>query len=329
MLRVGIASFWHVHAMGYAQEVKASGRAELVAAWDEDPERGAAGAGQLGIPFEPDYDRFLNGVDGLIMTAPTRHHGFLLVRAAAAKKHVFSEKVLAVSGREAKDILSAFQRAEAVLELSLPRLYDPNIRTIRQLIQDGALGRVTSMRARASHDGAVAGWLPKHFFDAALTGGGAFIDLGAHPVYVANWLLGEPIQVTARLTRIQEGYRVDDNAGAIVEYRNGAFAEVETSFVNGRHPPLSIEVHGTGGTLYFGTPSPEIWIKSSQRSSDGFERIPVEVGQKRSAMDQWLEEVLDHRAREVAPQEMIRLSQVMEAAEKSSAAGQMVHILAL
>ncbi len=315
--------------MGYAQAVKASGRAELVAAWDEDPERGAEGARQLEIPFESDYDRFLNGVDGLIMTAPTRHHGFLLVRAAAAKKHAFSEKVLAVSGREAKDILSAFQRAGVVLDLSLPRLYDPNIRTIRQLIQDGALGRVTSMRARASHDGAVAGWLPKHFFDASLTGGGAFIDLGAHPVYVANWLLGEPVQVTARLTRIHEGHQVDDNAGAIVEYRSGAFAELETSFVNGRHPTLSVEVHGTAGTLYFGTPAPEIWLNSSQRSSDGFERVAVEAQRGRSAMDQWLDEVLDHRERAVVPQEMIRLSQVMEAAEKSSSSGQVVPILAL
>ncbi len=327
MLRIGIASFWHVHAMDYAKQVVASDRADLVSVWDDDPARGASAAAELQVPFESDYDRFLNSLDALIMTAPTRRHGGLLIRAQAQAKHVFSEKVLAVSGREAADIISAFHRAGVVLSLSLPRLFSPEIRMIKQLIREGALGQVTSVRTRASHDGAVVGWLPERFFDSVDTGGGAFIDLGAHPVYVANWLLGEPLQVTAQFNRFQAQRMVDDNSAVFITYAGGAMAVAEAAFVNGRHPFLTVEVYGTGGTLFFGTPEAKIWINSSQRGHEGYVEIPTLGPKIPSALDHWLDQVIDQVPAFVSDQDVVWLSQVMEAALKSSESGKQTTIL--
>ncbi len=329
MLQVGIASFWHVHAMDYARQVQTSSRARVALVWDEDVDRGQAAASQLGVPFEADYDRFLDRVDGVVLTAPTRRHGALLIRAQAAAKPVFCEKVLAVSGREALDIVNAFNRAKMVLVVSLPRLFDPHIATIKQLINQGALGQITSVRTRASHDGAVVGWLPPRFFDADQTGGGAFMDLGAHPVYVANWLLGEPREVSAYFARAGRDRGVDDNATATITYAHGRFAVAETSFVNGRHPSLSVEVYGTGGTLYFGTPRPQIWLNSSQRESEAFSEIsPSDLGSlPPSPLDHWLDRVLDQAPALVSDDEIIRLSQVMEAATKSAKTGRLTPIL--
>ncbi len=327
MLKIGVASFWHVHAMDYAKDLKASARAALALVWDEDIERGAAAASELKVPFEPDYDRFLDAVDALVMTAPTKRHGGLLIRATAAGKHVFSEKVLAVSGREAADIIRAFRRSGVVLSLSLPRLFNPEIRMIKQLINEGALGQVTSVRTRASHDGGVVGWLPERFFNLDETGGGAFIDLGAHPVYVANWLMGQPLQVTAQFYRVQPQCPVDDNSAVIITYEGNRFAVAEAAFVNGRHPFLSVEVYGTGGTLYFGTPEPRIWINSSQRGSDGYVEVPASGHDVPSALEHWLDQILDRVPQWVSDDEIVRLSQVMEAAAKSAKNRQQTTIL--
>ena len=48
MVRVAMLSKWHVHAGGYAGMVKGSGKAEIVAVWDDDVPRGEAWAKELG-----------------------------------------------------------------------------------------------------------------------------------------------------------------------------------------------------------------------------------------------------------------------------------------
>ena len=44
MLKVAMLSKWHVHAKGYQRQLLETGKVEIVAVWDEDPERGAAWA---------------------------------------------------------------------------------------------------------------------------------------------------------------------------------------------------------------------------------------------------------------------------------------------
>lgn len=60
----------------------------------------------------------------------------------------------------------------------------------KKAIDEGWLGKVTLARVRNAHDGVSSGWLPPHFFDEATCGGGAMMDLGAHPMYLLAWLLG-------------------------------------------------------------------------------------------------------------------------------------------
>ena len=52
MFRVAMLSKWHVHAEGYAREINAHPDACVCCVWDEDPERGAAWAEKLNVPFE-------------------------------------------------------------------------------------------------------------------------------------------------------------------------------------------------------------------------------------------------------------------------------------
>ncbi|HVX44205.1 MAG TPA: Gfo/Idh/MocA family oxidoreductase [Mycobacteriales bacterium] len=283
-------SFWHVHAGDYARQATQHPDTEIVAAWDEDPARGQAQADELGVRFHADLDELLAGddIDGVIVDAPTNIHHQVIPAAAKAGKHIFTEKVLAPTVAEAKDIMAAVDAAGVVLTLSLPRLYDGYTQAIRKVIEGGELGQLVLARARLSHNGAVGdGWLPAHFFDAKQTLGGALIDLGCHPMYLTSLFLGGlPESLTASYGYVT-GRAVEDNAVAVLRYGNGALGLVEAGFATGASP-FTIELHGTEGSLLYGTPEATLLVRSP--AGEGWRELPVPENQP-SAYSQWVQHI--------------------------------------
>lgn len=198
-IRIGMISYWHVHAWDYTKEALSHPDTEITAVWDENPERGKEQAEKLGVPYFDSLEEMLDsGIDAVIVDAPTRLHRDVMVQAARAGKHIFTEKVLAPNLREVQEILDEVQQNNVKLTVSLPRLNDGYTLAITDTLREGLLGRVTQVRVRLSHNGAIAGWLPEHFYDPVDCGGGALIDLGCHPVYLTRLFLGEePAELTA------------------------------------------------------------------------------------------------------------------------------------
>ena len=115
------------------------------------------------------------------------------------------------------------------------------------MLDSGKLGRVTYARVRNVHNGSSADWLPPHFYDKAQCGGGAMIDLGAHPMYTLYWLLGAPKTITSTFTAVTNR-GVEDNAVSVIEFENGAIGVSETGFVSECNP-YTLEISGTDGSL--------------------------------------------------------------------------------
>lgn len=330
MIRVAMLSFWHVHADGYAREAGEHPGTEVVAAWDEDPARGKERAAKLDVPFVPSLEDVLarDDVDAVIVDAPTNIHREVLVAAAGAGKHIFTEKVLALTVREVNQILAAVEQSGVRLTASLPRLYDGYTQAIRRILDGGQLGDVTLVRTRLSHSGSLGeGWLPAHFYDAEQCGGGALIDLGAHPVYLARLFLGAlPESVSATFGYVT-GREVEDNAVAVLRGADGAVGVAEAGFVN-RHSPFSIEVHGTEGSLFYGTPHPQLLVRSALTGNDQ-EWSEVPIPERRpSAFAQWVDHIengtSDERARQLARENTelaVDLTRLMEAASRSARTG--------
>lgn len=264
MIRVAMLSFWHVHAKDYAKQVNEHPDTQIVAVWDEIPERGQKEAEARGVPFFASLDELLAApdIDAVVVDTPSVMHRDVMVKAAQAGKHIFTEKVLATTTREALEIIQAVERAGVKLTVSLPRLNDGYTLAIQQVLEEGLLGDVTLVRARLSHGGAIAGWLPSHFYKLEETGGGALIDLGCHPMYLTRLFLGLPESVTANYGYVT-GKEVEDNAVAVLRYPNGALGIVEAGFVN-THSPFTLEVHGTHGSLLFGTPEAKLVLRSTR-----------------------------------------------------------------
>ncbi|TVX95947.1 Gfo/Idh/MocA family protein [Cohnella terricola] len=324
MIRIGKISYWHVHADEYTQLALAHPDTELAAIWDELPERGQAKAAKYGVPYYASLDEMLarDDIDAVIVDAPTNLHHEVMLKAARAGKHIFTEKVIAPTRKEVEDIVGAVREAGVKFTVSLPRLYANYTQTIGRIVEEGTLGKLTLARVRLSHNGAIANWLPEHFYSKEQCGGGALIDLGCHPMYLVRSFLGMPESVIANFGYVT-GREVEDNAVAVLRYSEGAIGIVEAGFVNS-HSPFSIELHGTEGTLLFGFPEEVVKIRSN-RGSGEWETLPL--GEKQpDAFSQWVGHIRNDTEATDNVAAAVDLTKLMEASTRSVAEGRPIRI---
>ena len=179
-------------------------------------------------------------------------------------------------------------------------------------LDEGLLGRVTALRIRIAHDGAVRDWLPAHFYDAETCGGGAMMDLGAHGMYLARWLLGRPKRIASVFNTVT-GRAVDDNTVSVIEFESGAIAVNETSFA-GFGGTYSLEIDGTEGGLRMPSPSEGVQVRSKRFGDAGWHKPEALPAAHAKPIDQWIAGCVAGASIEFGLEPAIELTELMEAA---------------
>ncbi len=316
-MNIAIISYWHVHAEGYTKEILEKSDSKVTAIWDEDIKRGMQYAEKYGATYYEDYDELLSdkSIEGVVITAATVDHTKLILKAIDAGKKIFSEKVLALTTAECFEIKEALEKKKAELTLSLVKKCNPEFLFAKQMISSGALGRITYARMRNVHNGSIAGWLPPHFYNKEQCGGGAMIDLGAHPMYLLNWLLGEPKTIQSVFTNIT-GHEVEDNAVSVIEFEQGAIGVSETGFVS-NYNPATLEISGTKGALFI-----RDGVKYALDETGGdwitMDELPKELP---SPLIQWVNGCIASKDVTFGIEDAVVLTRMMEAAYKSYQSG--------
>ena len=320
MLNVALLSRWHPHATGYGRDFKAHPEYRVTVVWDELPDRGEQWTNELGCDFEPDYDKVLAraDVDGICCTAPTNMHKELIIRAARAGKHIFTEKVLTPKKADALEIKDVLLETGVKFVISFPMRTNPFVEYAKKLMADGTLGTINFLRVRNAHNGISGNWLPEDFKNPVSTGGGAMMDLGAHPMYLCSYLLGKPKRIVSMFNRLYNT-PVDDNCVSVIEFGNKAIAVSETGFVSDSSP-FSFELTGTNGTLIYGGADGLCWVKTSTvpdipKGSWIVPRLPKPTIP--SAIDQFVGAVLRNEQIYFGIDDAIALSELMDGAYRS------------
>jgi predicted dehydrogenase len=256
---------------------------------------------------EPDWHRLVaaDDVDLVVACLPPILNREVVLAAAAAGKHVVSEKPLAESAAVAAELLGACRAAGVFHGLAAGYRWTPALRAIRGLIEGGDLGAIRSMRASFMLDYAADPDVPLLWrFRKGLAGGGIAIDTGYHLVDCARFLVGEIETVQAvSATFISErplpaadaiGNRgavaagptgrttgpvdVEDAAAALVTFAGGAYGVLETSRVAvGRRVSLQIEVHGSLGSAEWDFERPDEFrvCLPGDQATFGYRRVLV------------------------------------------------------
>ncbi|MCL2478135.1 MAG: Gfo/Idh/MocA family oxidoreductase [Treponema sp.] len=287
MVNVLMLSKWHVHAEGYGKIVMAQPDAKVTCVWDENHERGKKWAADLKVPFEGDLTKALArpDVDAVVVGTPTSDHRQVMVAAANAGKHIFTEKAMATTVEDCRAITAAIKKNNVKFCISYPQLTTSLVQYCKQAIDSGMIGKIHYMRYRNAHAGSLQGWLPDYWYDVEKAGGGAMMDLGCHPMYTASYLLGKPRRIVSMFNNNYAPKNLDDNSVSVVEFENKAIAVLETSFIS-PYNANCFELLGTEGAIV--QFNDEVRVRSKKTGDGWF--IPAKLPDPTpAALRQWLD----------------------------------------
>ncbi|MBR6571704.1 MAG: Gfo/Idh/MocA family oxidoreductase [Clostridia bacterium] len=313
MKNFAILGKWHVHATDYAGQLNALPGCRISKVWDEDEGTVKAWAEHLGCEAAS-VDDILNdpSIEGVIICNATNEHGEMLIRACESGKAVFTEKVLTLTSSEADAVYEAVKANNTRFAISFPHFSETGTQFAINAARSGKLGTLNYARVRKAHNGSLGDWLPPHFYDPVACGGGAMIDLGAHPMYLLCALLGEPVSVKSTFTQIS-GRGVEDNAVSLLEFENGAIGVSETGFMSVNYP-FTIELGGTEGALLMRNQKVSWCCAETGGKWVDADDLPEEAP---SPLAQW---AFAEKPEDISPdfgiEVAVRLTRVMEAAYK-------------
>src|SRR5690606_28503287 len=144
-IRIAQLGTWHVHAKHHVEDARAHNATDPVVVSDSRPRRTAEFGAALDLAVDDDLARVLDRADiaAVVVDTATTEQPEVIAAALDAGKHVFSEKVLATTGDDARRLVDLARARDRVLGVSLPRLTDPAVLTARALVVGGAIGDVT------------------------------------------------------------------------------------------------------------------------------------------------------------------------------------------
>jgi len=228
---------------------------DLIAIADRDPNIAREAASRYGARLHfTDYSQLLEreDIEAVVIATPTSTHPEVIQAAAAAGKHVFSEKPLAQSLPECDQAIAAAAAAGVKLQLGFMRRFDPAYRMAKKKIDEGVIGKPVMFRA-TSRD-------PKRTnleFARRENSGGLILDMGVHDFDLARWLMGsEVVRVYTEgdclvYPELKEVGDID-NAMINLRFENGAIGNIDVSRNAVYGYDIRTEVLGSEGSLLIG-----------------------------------------------------------------------------
>jgi len=246
MLGCGFIGEFHALGLRYIPD------ASLTASCDANPERRAAYAARFGGTAYATVEELCAdpGIDLVVVSLPNHLHRDAVLAAAAAGKAVACTKPLGRNAAEAADMLRAVTNAGVFNAYLENVIFNPDLLRMRDMVEAGAIGRLTTVRAREGHSGPHAA----HFWDAELAGGGALLDMASHGAEYARFLFGKDVPVTdvfAWGATLVHGERTsgEDNAMMIMRFADGRAATIDVSWSSKGGLEGRFEAYGDAGRL--------------------------------------------------------------------------------
>jgi predicted dehydrogenase len=249
----------HIHVPGYARELAERPDVRVKWAWDPDPARVAKWGAVVKAKTAASVDEILADpeVQGVVILSETNRHRELVEAAARARKHLFVEKPLGVTGAESRAMADSIEKAGVLFTTGYFMRTDPKILFLREEVARGAFGRITHAAAWNCHGGSLGGWFDEKpgnvaetwrwMADPRIAGVGAFGDLGTHSLDVLMWLLGPVRSVSAEVRVVTGRYGDCDETGtAMLRMEGGVVATLVAGWVDAENP-VTLQIAGTEG----------------------------------------------------------------------------------
>ena len=299
---------------------------------DPRPERRRDVAAALGIDTVSALAGVPPGaVDVAVITAPTSLHVPLALQAARRGCHLFIEKPLADDAAGLGELMAAVAGNDLVTLVGCNMRFHFGPRTIKALLDDGAVGRVIA--ARAEFGQYLPDWHPWEDYRLGYSarrelGGGIVLD-AIHEIDYLRWMLGEVDTVACfggKLSALE--IDTEDVAAMLLRFASGAIGEIHVDYVQ-RVATRQCRIIGEEGTLQWDASTGEVRHYSAARAGWATFRPAASF----DVNDMYVAEMEHFLAclerRECAQQDVaegVRVLEVALAAKRSAATGQAVRL---
>lgn len=247
LIGLGVAVAPHAKSL-----LELSGRVRVAHAFSRSEDRRKAFAARFPFPTTGDLDRILGDpeVDAVFVLTPPNTHLDVVTRCADAGKHVLLEKPMGMSTDQAERITEVCRTRRVTLGIVLQHRFRLGALKLRELLDEGALGRLANASAF------IRWWRPQRgYYDQpgrgtfAQDGGGVLITQAVHTLDLHLSLTGPVKEVAAfAQTSHLHDIEVEDIVGAAVRYANGAMGTIDATTVCYPGFKERIEVVGDLGT---------------------------------------------------------------------------------
>ncbi|SDH94766.1 myo-inositol 2-dehydrogenase [Alteribacillus persepolensis] len=249
VLGLGRLGYWH--AENLAHKVKG---AELAAVADPMDGKAEQVARELGVEkFSQNPDEIFEDpeIDAVAIITPTNTHADMIKKAAAHKKHIFTEKPITETVQQAEEVVEAVQKNNVFCQVGFMRRFDPAYVEAKKRMDAGEIGKPLYFKG-VTRDGATP---PPEFIKNS---GGLYLDFSIHDYDAARFLLDADVNtVTAHGSVLQHTYVKEfgdvDQALTYLTFDTGAAADIEASRNVQYGYDIRAEVVGTHGAIQVGS----------------------------------------------------------------------------
>ena len=280
-------------------------------------------------------------IDAVSVCVVNNAHAQISIAAMKAGKHVLCEKPMAVTLEECEAMVKTAKETGRYLMIGQnQRLAKAHVKA-KQLIAEGAIGKVLTFRTIFGHGGpetwSVDPGKNTWFFDKKKAAMGAMADLGIHKTDLIQYITGQKVVETkAVLTTLDKRYGngeligVDDNAICIYTLEGGAIGTMTASWTYYAAEDNTTVIYGTKGMLrLYDDPvySVQLFTAEGEKVLYEIDQIQTNDNQTKSGIiDLFVESLVEQKEPEISGESVLSAMRAVFGSIESSETGKAVRV---
>ncbi|MCL2472555.1 MAG: Gfo/Idh/MocA family oxidoreductase [Treponema sp.] len=249
-IRIGLLGYGKVANL-YAEAVQGISDGEIVSVCGRNRPRRDGFAAKWHLASRDTVGEMVKAdrVDTVIVCTPHPQHLDGVLEAFDAGCNVLVEKPMAVTVAQCDQMIVAAKKAGKVLSVVSQRRWFPACRRIKDVINEGKLGKPILLQLT------ILGWRDEAYYKSdpwrgkwAAEGGGILINQAAHQIDLMNWYMGPIDEIQGYWDNFNHPYiEVEDSAVAVLKFKSGGLGSILVS--NSQKPGIyaKVHVHGSSG----------------------------------------------------------------------------------
>ena len=342
-IRVGIIGCGKIAQVRHIPEYAANPNTEVYGFYDINLARAEELAKQYGGKAFATYEELLadESIEAVSVCAANHVHAEITIAALKAGKHVLCEKPMAVTLPECEAMVAAAKESGKYLMIGQNQRLAKAHAKAKELIEQGAIGRVLTFRTIFGHGGpetwSVDPGKNTWFFDKTKAAMGAMADLGIHKTDMIQYVLGSKIVKTqAVLTTLDKKdatgglIGVDDNAICIYQMENGVIGTMTASWTYYAAEDNTTVIYGTKGELrLYDDPKYSVQQINADGTRIDYQIDQIQTNDNQTAsgvIDLFVECLVEQKEPEISGENVLHAMKAVFASIESSAKGCVVEV---